>query len=368
MSIMRFPLRPLVAAIPVLILGVAACGGPSKAEDPPELTPTTISPENMVVLAEQRIRTGPSLSGDLLPEREAVIRAELGGSVTSVQVEAGQAVRTGQILGTLDGSVVEDQYRSAKSAVVSAESAAQVARRELERSQRLLTGGAIAERDLEIAERTLLAAEAQLENARAGQAAAEKQLEKTRLRAPFNGVVSERTVSVGDIVQSGNALFTVVDPTSMKLEASVPVSALSQLTVGAIVEFGVSGYDSQPFTGRIQRINPTVDPGTRQVRLTISIPNPGHSLVAGLFAKGRVSVEEKQALAVPISAVDLRGATPTLRRVHLGKVEVVAVQLGLRDEILEMVEVVGGLAPGDSVLLAGAQGIAAGTPVIVTKE
>jgi membrane fusion protein (multidrug efflux system) len=368
MSALRLSIRPLVAVISTLLLGVAACGGPSKAEDPPAMAPTTISPENVVVMAEQRIRTGPSLSGDLLPEREAVIRAELGGGVTSVQVEAGQAVRAGQILGTLDGSVVEDQYRSATSAVVSAESAAQVARRELERSQRLLTGGAIAERDLEIAERTLRAAEAQLENARAGQAAAEKQLAKTRLRAPFNGVVSERTVSVGDIVQSGNALFTVVDPTSMKLEASVPVSALSQLTVGAIVEFGVSGYDSQAFTGRIQRINPTVDPGTRQVRLTVSIPNPGHSLVAGLFAKGRVSVEEKQALAVPLSAVDQRGPTPTLRRIHLGKVEVVAVQLGLRDEILELVEVVAGLAPGDSVLLAGAQGIAAGTPVLVTKE
>lgn len=368
MSILRSSRWPLRAAIPVFFLGVVACGGPSKAEDSPAMAPTTISPENMVVMAGQRIRTGPSLSGDLLPQREAVIRAELGGSVTSVQVEPGQAVHAGQILGTLDGSVVEDQYRSARSAVVSAESAAQVARRELERSQRLLTGGAIAERDLEIAERTLLAAEAQLENARAGQAAAEKQLEKTRLRAPFTGVVSERTVSVGDIVQSGSALFTVVDPTSMKLEASVPVSALSQLTVGATVEFGISGYDSQAFTGRIQRINPTVDPGTRQVRLTISIPNPGHSLMAGLFAKGRVSVEEKQALAVPISAVDQRGATPTLRRIHLGKVEVVAVQLGLRDEILELVEVVAGLAPGDSVLLAGAQGMAAGTPVLVTKE
>jgi len=368
MSTMQLTLRPRTAAISLLLLAAAGCGGPSKAEDAPDLPPTTISPENMAILAEQRIRTGPSLSGDLAPEREAVIRAELGGSVTSVLVEAGEAVRVGQILGTLDGSVVEDQYRSAKSAVVSAESAAQVARRELERSQRLLAGGAIAERDLEIAQRTLLAAEAQLENARAGQAAAEKQLDKTRLRAPFNGVVSERTVSVGDIVQSGNALFTVVDPTSMKLEASVPVSALSQVRVGAIVEFGVSGYDGQPFTGRIQRINPTVDPGTRQVRLTISIPNPGHSLVAGLFAKGRVSVEEKQALAVPLSAVDLRGATPTLRRIHLGKVEIVAVQLGLRDDMLELVEVVAGVAPGDTVLLAGAQGIAAGTPVVVTKE
>jgi RND family efflux transporter MFP subunit len=366
MSIARFPRRPLAGTL--LALAAAGCGGATKAENSPAAAPATVSPESMVVLGPERIRTGPALSGDLSPEREAVIRAELGGSVTSVRVEACQSVRAGQLLGTIDASVVEEQYRSARSALVSAESAAQVAEREMDRSRRLLAAGAIAERDLEIADRGLRAAQAQLESARAGLAAAGKQLDKTRLRAPFPGIVSERVVSVGDVVQSGNPMFTVVDPGSMQLEASVPVSALTQVKLAAPVEFTVSGYDDQTFTGRIQRINPTVDPGTRQVRLTVSIPNPGRSLVAGLFARGRVSVEEKEALAVPIAAVDLRGTAPTVRRIHLGKVEVVAIQLGLRDEMLELVEVLSGLAPGDTVLLAGAKGLAAGTPVVVTRE
>lgn len=357
-----------VAAVGLLPL-LAGCGTRSQAaEGGSAAAPVTLSPENVVVIGEQQLRTGPGLSGDLEPEREAVIRAELGGSVLSLLVEAGETVRAGQALGTLDGTVAEEQFRSARSGVISAENSAQVARRELDRSRRLLAGGAIAERDLEIAERGLLIAEAQLENAKAGLAAAEKQRDKSELRAPFHGIVSERLVSVGDVVEPGTQLFTVVDPSSMRLEASVPASALAALRVGAPVEFSVSGYDGQRFTGHIERINPSVDPGTRQVRLTVSIPNTGRALVAGLFARGRVASEEKRALAVPMAAVDLRGPAPTVRRIHLGKVEVVAVQLGLRDDVLEIIEVLSGLAPGDTVLLAGAQGIAAGTSVMVRKE
>lgn len=356
---MRYPSAMLIL--------LAACGPRAKADDG-AATAAILSPENLVVVAEQRLRTGPGLSGDLEPEREAVIRAEIGGSVLSLLVEAGEAVRAGQALGTLDGTVAEEQYRSAKSGVLSAENSAQVARRELERSRRLLTGGAIAERDVEIAERGVLAAEAQLENAKAGLAAAEKQRDKAQLRAPFDGIVSERLASVGDVVQPGTQLFTVVDPSSMQLEASVPASALAVLRVGAPVEFTVSGYDGQGFTGHIERINPSVDPGTRQVRLTVSIPNAGRALVAGLFAKGRVAAEEKLAPAVPLAVVDQRGPAPTVRRIHEGRVEVVAVQLGLRDDMKELVEVLSGVAVGDTVLLAGAQGIPPGSAVVVRKE
>jgi RND family efflux transporter MFP subunit len=303
-----------------------------------------------------------------VPEREAVIRAELGGSIVRVAVEAGQRVSAGQVLGAIDESVVADQFRSARMGLVSAENSAQVAAKEWDRAQRLAAGGAIAERDLEIAERTRVTAEAQLENAKAVLSAAERQLQKTQLRAPFSGIVSERTVSEGDVVQSGNPLFTVVDPSSMRLEAAVPVTALASLTVGSLVEFEVSGYNGKVFVGRVLRINPAVDPGTRQVRITVAIPNRGNSLVAGLFARGRVTSLERQALALPLSAIDQRGATPTIRRIRGGKVETVAITLGLRDDVLEMVEVVSGLAAGDSVLRAGATGIAPGTPVVVTKE
>ncbi|HEX9166360.1 MAG TPA: efflux RND transporter periplasmic adaptor subunit [Gemmatimonadales bacterium] len=364
-------------AIPRLLPGIllvaaasaSGCGRPSGAAAEAQAPATaTVGAENILVLAARTLRAGPSLSGELVPERVAVIRAEVAGSIVRVAVEAGQAVTAGQLLGAIDESVVTDQHRSARMSLLSAENAAQVAAKEWDRAQRLAAGGAIAERDLEIAERTRVATDAQLENARAVLAGAERQLQKTRLRAPFAGVVSERTVSEGDVVQTGNPLFTVVDPSSMRLEAMVPVSALAELKVGSLVEFHVSGYEGQVFAGQVQRINPAVDPGTRQVRITVAIPNRGSSLVAGLFARGRVTAEERDALAVPIAALDQRGALPTLRRIRGGKVETVAVTLGLRDEVLEMVEILSGVAAGDSILQAGAGGLAPGTAVVVTKE
>lgn len=360
---MRIEIITVLAAA----LAAAACSGRSSAEAAPDTPSVTVAPENVTVLDTVLLQSGPAITGDLMAERSATIRAEVGGSVMSVNVEEGQAVRQGQVLAILDESVIAEQVRSARSALVSAENSAAVARREAERTKRLLAGGAVAERDVELADRALWSAEAQLENARAAAAGAQKQWQKTRLTAPFGGIVGRRQVSVGDVVTMGNELFTVVDPRSMQLEAAVPVSALAALRVGSTVNFDVSGYEGQSFTGTVKRVSPEVDPGTRQVRIVVTIPNAG-SLVAGLFAKGRVVTESRLAIAVPVTAVDLRGATPTARRIKDGKVEVVAVQLGLRDEVGALIEVTGGLARGDTVLTGGAMSVSAGTPVLVRKE
>jgi len=364
---MRTTRIELLAALAAASI-TAGCSGRSSAEAAPDAAAAVmVPPENVTVVDSVTLHSGPAISGDLMAERSATIRAEVGGSVTAVNVEAGQAVRSGQLLGTLDEGGIAEQVRSAKSMLVSAENGAAVARREAERSKRLLAGGAVAERDVELADRALWAAEAQLENARAAAVSAEKQWEKTRLTAPFGGIVGRRRVSVGDVVTLGNELFTVVDPRSMQLDASVPVSALAAIRVGSTVDFDVSGYEGQEFTGTVKRVSPEVDPGTRQVRIVVTIPNAG-SLVAGLFAKGRVVTEERRTVAVPVTAVDIRGAAPTVRRLKDGKVELVAVQLGLRDEVTGLIEVTGGLARGDTVLTGGAMSVATGTPVLVRKE
>jgi RND family efflux transporter MFP subunit len=178
--------------------------------------------------------------------------------------------------------------------------------------------------------------------------------------------VSERPVSAGDIVQPGGALFTVVDPSSMRLEASVPAEQLASIRIGVPVSFTVSGYPGRQFVGRITRINPTADPTTRQVRIYVSIPNEGRSLVGGLFANGRMSTATKMGLVVPQGAVDVRGTSPTVMRVKQGKVEMVQVQVGLTDKASETIEVLSGLQAGDTLLLGAAQGITPGTLIKVS--
>jgi membrane fusion protein, multidrug efflux system len=238
-----------------------------------------------------------------------------------------------------------------------------VARREAERTGKLVEAGALAARDLDVARSNVTAAEAQLADVRNRLASASRQLDDTIIRAPFAGIVSRRTVNAGDVVSAGTELFRIIDPSSMRLEASVPSEDLSQLRVGAAVEFSVRGYDN-PFQGRIERIAPQADSTTRQVPIYVSIPNVGGRLVAGLFAEGRVVSQSAAGLVVPMNAVNTKDA-PWVLRVSDNKTERVPVQLGLRDARTERVQIVEGLTEGDILLRGTAQGIAPGTSVQV---
>ena len=226
--------------------------------------------------------------------------------------------------------------------------------------------GAIAERDIDTVAPASIEAQAALEDANSRLASAEKAYRSTTVRAPFSGVVSERPASAGDVVQPGSALFTVVDPSSMRLEASVPAEQLASIRIGVPVNFTVSGYPGRQFVGRITRINPTADPTTRQVRIYVSIPNAGRALVGGLFANGRMASATKMGLVVPASAVDVRGSAPTVMGVKQGKAEKVQVQIGLSDQSSETIEVISGLVARDTLLLGAAQGITPGTAVRVS--
>ena len=356
-----------LAAAGILLAGT----GCKRADDdvagkaPP---PAVIGPENLAVAVDTVLTAGPLLSGTLEPELAATVRAEVGGSVTEVLVDDGQAVKRGQVLVRIDDTAVRDAYLSARAALRSAEATAQLAKRNAERAERLHAGGAIAERDVEDAQTNATTAEGQLADARARLASAEKQLSKTVLRAPFAGIVANVTVSEGDVVQSGGTLLSVIGPTSLRLEASVPVEDIAAVKPGTDVTFTVSGFERRSFGGKIQLVSPAVDPTTRQVRVIVSIANKERALVAGLFADGRVSTERRQAVVVPRAALDSRGIRPIVVRLKGGRVERVEVETGLQDRVSERVEVRRGLAAGDTVLMGGAAGLAPGTPAMVRVD
>ena len=326
----------------------------------------TVGPENIAVVSNTTIMSGPSISGTLEPEREAVLRAQVSGSVLQTYADQGQAVSPGTVLARIDASGIQDAYTSARVGVVAARNAYDIATKDQARNEKLLAAGAIAERDIEQSRRSAIAAQAALEDANSRLASAERQYRSTTVTAPFAGVVSDRPVSAGDVVQPGTALYTVVDPSSMRLEASVPAEQLSLIRVGVPVAFTVSGYPGRQFVGHITRVNPTADPTTRQVRIYVSIPNAGRALVGGLFASGRVSTATKNGLVVPASAVDVRGTQPVVTRIKGGKAEHVNVQIGLTDKSTETTEILAGLFAGDTLLLGAAQGITPGTPIKVT--
>jgi len=350
-----------------LITTLGACGG--KDAEATDNTPVTqqIGSENVVIAASDTIVGGPLLTGALVPSREARIRAEVGGRVISTSVEAGQRVSAGTVLARVDDAALRDDVLSARSGVVTAELTATQADRELERARTLSSAGAIATRDVESAERAALQARAALDDAKARLATREKALGNTVLRAPFAGVVSERSANAGDVVSPGTAMFTVVDPSSLRLEGSVPAEAAGRVAVGARVDFSVNGYPDRAFIGRVSQVNPVADPMTRQVRIIATLPNLSGSLVGGLFAEGRVATETHQGVVVPEAAVDQRGLSPFTVRLRNGVVERVDVTLGVRDAARERLEVLTGVSVGDTLLLGAARAISVGTSVRVSE-
>ena len=350
-----------------LVSLVISAGCDAGAEDPgtPPAPPAVqVGPENVLAVKRDRLVVGPLISGELRAANEATVRAELGGSMLQVAVEEGQPVRRGALLGRIDAATLDDTRRSVESAVRNAESQLAVARREADRTTQLVAAGALAARDAEVAAANVTAAEAAVADAKARLVTATKQLGDAVVRSPIDGIVGDRAVNRGDVVSVGTALFTIIDPSSMRLEASVPSEDIAALKIGAAVQFNVRGYE-QPFEGRIDRISPQADPTTRQVPLFVSVPNTGGRLVAGLFAEGRVVLEAAEGLIVPLNAVNTAEASPWVMRVTNGTTEKVTVTVGLRDPRTERVQVVSGLKEGDILLRGAAQGITPGTPVNV---
>jgi membrane fusion protein, multidrug efflux system len=278
-------------------------------------------------------------------------------------------VKEGQLLARIDASALQDAVTAARSGVAAARNNLSVAESGARRARMLADAGAMAAQDAERVEAQLEAARAQLAEAQARLASAEQQAGKIRIRAPFAGVVSERAVSAGDVVSGGNLLFTIIDPGRLQFEASIPAARIGEVRPGAEVDFTVTGFGDRVFGGRIERVNPAVDPATGQVRIYVDVPNEDDRLISGLYAQGRVASESGSAPAAPVSAVDTSSSPPTVMRVAGGKVEKVAVELGLRDEVAGAVGFRSGVKPGDVLVLGSARGtLAEGTPVRVAQD
>ena len=360
-----------VSGLVVISLAVSAAGCSEPAESAPAAetaAPATIrlAPENVVVATLGRVTAGPTISGQLTPAREATVRSQVGGSIIALSVDRGERVSAGAIVARISSRDLEANLASAETAVKSAETALSVARAEEQRTDALVKGGALASRELEQTRNGVANAEAQVAAARARQRSAWQQLDDTSVKAPFAGLVRERPASLGDVVAPGTELMTIIDPSSMRLEAQVPSDQISSVKPGAAVHFNVRGAEGE-LTGQVDRLSASADPVTRQVSIFVTLPNASGQLIAGLFAEGRVETEARDGIVVPMSAVDETGPVPTVTRIKNGQAERISVTLGVRQSRTEQVEIVKGVNAGDQLVVGSAKGMANGTPVQIVK-
>lgn len=351
-------------------LALSACGRPAPSEKGTDKSATgaagsgakadgaakpaavlLLAPEDLRTLSPTLQATGPVISGSLQPERRADLRAEVGAIVQQVLKENGEPVRAGELLVRLDDSAIRDSLTSADEAVRASTQAFEQAERQVQRLKTLQGQGMTSMQALEDAEVRRNNAQSDLVAARARVAAARQQLRRTEVRAPFDGVLSERKVSVGDTAAIGKELLKVIDPRSMRFEGLVSADRMHELKTGQAVSFRVNGFPQDVFAGRVKRVDAAANATTRQVEVIVAFAEPATApKVAGLFAEGRVETGGVQALMLPEGSVVRAGEAAHVWRVSGGAVNKVPVQLGDRDPRSGDYPVLSGLAAGDRVL------------------
>ena len=337
----------------LLILAAAAlvaCKGPSAAQTA-ATPPLLISAEDLHTVRNATLTSGPAITGSIQPERRADLRSDIQAIVLSVFKENGDAVHKGDVLVRLDDTAIRDSLASAEAASRAAGQASEQAQRQYERMKTLRGEGMASAQALEDAEIHRNNTQSDMEGARARVVLARQQLTRTEVRAPFDGVVSERKVSAGDTAQLGKELLKVIDPTSMRFEALVAADHVGDVHPGQSVDFRVNGYADQQFVGRVRRVNPAANPTTRQVEVLVDFVGDKQPKLAGLYAEGRLETTSQASLTIPASSVVRDGDSASAFRVTGdSKLHKVPVKLGARDPRNGDFAVASGLAEGDRII------------------
>jgi len=352
----------LTIAIALAGCGKAGFGGPQAAPTTPP-TPLLLSPEDVATVQNSTLASGPSITGTIQPERRADLRAEVPAMVLKVLKENGDTVKRGDLLATLDSTAIRDALMSAEAAARAADQAHDQATRQFERMKTLRASGMASAQALDDAEGRRNATQSDVEGAKARVVAARQQMQRTEVRAPFDGVVTERKVSPGDTAQVGKELLKVIDPTSMRFEALVSAENVGEVKAGQMVRFRVNGYGDREFAGKVRRVSPAANPTTRQVELLVDFVGESQPKLAGLYAEGRIETGSHTSLTVPASAVLVEGDKKSVYRLKDAKIQKVALSVSDRDVRTGDYVLKGGLAEGDEVIRNPGTSLKDGQPV-----
>jgi RND family efflux transporter MFP subunit len=373
---------PLLAA--ALAVGLTAVPGPhfrasaaqAAAQAPADPAPGTIefaSTDLHTVGTGTLARTIP-VTGTLTPVDRSTVKAKTAGELVEIVVREGEPVRRGQLVARLDPVDFELRVREREAQLRSAQAQLEQARRTLENNRRLLERQFISQNAFDNARSAVDVAAAARDAADAQLRQARKALADTRMVAPIAGIVAERIAQAGEKVAADARIVSIVDLSNMEIEAPVPASEIAGVRVGQPVTLSIEGVAGRQ-TGRVARINPGTQAGTRSVPVYIALSfPPGDTRVrAGMFAQGTLVLEERpDVLVAPLSAIRDAGARRFVYLIDDGRLVERDVRTGLRDESapagrgsVGLVEVIDGLKAGDHIVGVNLGTLRAGSRVAI---
>jgi membrane fusion protein, multidrug efflux system len=308
--------------------------------------PTAVEAE---VAKAERIAQEIIAVGSLRSNESTTLSSEIAGRISAIHFREGQPVAKGAPLFELDDSVYRAELAQARAGLALSE-------RNHERAKELFERKLISTRERD-------EAAAQLDVDRAAVALADARLAKTRIRAPFEGVVGLRAVSPGDYINAGQPLAPLEQISVLKADFRLSEAALSAIKVGQTLNLEVDAYPGQVFPGRVYAIDPRLAEETRSIGVRARVPNDQGQLRPGLFARVKLVIAERaSAVLVPEQAIVPQGEKRFVYVIENGMAAMRPVELGLRQA--GRVEVLSGVTPGDAVITAGNQKIGPGMPVV----
>jgi membrane fusion protein (multidrug efflux system) len=330
----------------------------------PEFTPREVAQPQLT-----RLSARLDFSGPLVAPQTAVVRAKAPGTLLALNVAEGSRVAAGQALGRIDLAEQTSRLAERSASIESARAALVQAERTHASNERLAAQQFISPIALENSRAALDSARAALQAAQAAAETARIGLRDATLVSPIAGIVAKRHVVPGEKVAMEQQLLTIVDLARLELAGAVGTHEVSRLAPGMAVQVQVEGV-AQPVAGRIARIAPAAEPGTRSIGVTIELPNPQERLRAGQYAVAQVELaDDRERLTLPLAAIGNTAGQDHVWMIENGQLARRAVKLGRRDERDGRVEVVEGVPPQAQVLAARFDNLREGAKasVVATK-
>jgi membrane fusion protein (multidrug efflux system) len=307
-------------------------------------------PVEVAEVRTDKVRDNFRAVGTIEADEIVQVVSEVNAVVRSLPFQEGSAIGKGQVIAQLDDREIRaDAERT--SALVAQEQS------NYERAKKLVESQAISTQELETARADFAVAEA-------NEALARARLDKTRITAPYNGVIGRRRVSPGAFLRVGDLITEIARVDVVKVAFSAPERYVGRMRVGSPVVIATPAYPGETFRGRVSVVDPILDPRTRTIQIVAEFPNSGRRLKPGMSADVAVAISERAgALLVPDEAVFAEGNQVFVYKLNADStVARAAITIGSRDS--SQVEVLTGLASGDRIVRAGHQKLFDGAKVM----
>jgi RND family efflux transporter MFP subunit len=359
----------LAAAVGVLVLAIGRVlldrrnTAAVAAAAPKAAAALDLAASDVVRAAPRELVRTVDLSGSVRAVDSAVVKARVAAQITRITVREGDAVKRGEVLVQQDSTEFDWRVRQAEQQAAAARAQLEIAQRALVNNKALVAQGFISATALESSISSEAGAQATLQAALAATEIARKSRADATLTAPINGTISQRLAQPGERVPIDARILEIVDLSRLELEATLAPDDVALLRVGSVARLNVDGIAGE-IGAHVARISPSAQAGSRAILVYLAI-EPNAALRHGLFARGRVETERRQALTVPAFAVRQDQANEYVLAIVNGSVALRQVRTGARGTSggVEMVEVLDGLADGAQVLAGTVGSVREGTPV-----